>query len=380
MRRITESLDTIEFVEGTCRVSRRSLFVSGLATARLIAASTKGTAFPPDTRRYPDPTTELEVFRLTDPAYSSTLPAYYNRAITRNSAAMVFCCDRDGSPQAFRLDLKTGQEKQLTQTKELDGSSLTLTPDNRAFCYFAGPTLYITNLNNLSERKLYEIASGWERSGMTVGPDGTHATFVERRDGASRLRSVTLGQGVARTVWESPFEMSDPIPRPMRAQILYRQGDQGLWLVNSDGTQNHQIKTAEGRVGPANWSRDGKTVLYLNLPDDPAQLNAIREETPDTNTDKLVGKTSQFAHFGFNRDSSVFVGASRNQASPTILLLLRVTRREFSLCEHKASRAEMTAPIFAPDSQRIYFQSDRHGKPAIYSMHVEKLVEKTDEG
>jgi oligogalacturonide lyase len=360
------------------RISRRSLFLSGCATARLIGASNKGTAFPSDTRRYPDPTTELEVFRLTDPAYSSTLPAYYNRAITRNSGAMLFCCDRDGSPQAFRLDLKNGQEKQLTQARELDGSSLTLTPDNRAFCYFAGRTLYITNMSSLGERKLYEIPADWERSGMTIGPDGTHATFVERRAGASRLRSVTLGQGIARTVWESPFEMSDPIPRTMRAQILYRQGDQALWLVNSDGTQNRQLKTAEGRLGPANWAPDGKTVLYLNLPDDPTQLNAIREQTPDANTDKMVAKTSQFAHFGFNRDTSVFVGASRNKASPTVLLLLRVTRREFSLCEHKASRPEMTAPIFAPDSQRIYFVSDRHGKPAIYAMHVEKLVEKTE--
>jgi oligogalacturonide lyase len=164
----------------------------------------------------------------------------------------------------------------------------------------------------------------------------------------------------------------------MRAQVLYRNGDQALWLVNSDGTQNRQLKTAEGRLGPANWSPDGKALLYLHLPADPTQLNTIRELVPDTNTDKLVAKTSQFAHFGFNRDSSVFVGASRNQASPTVLLLLRVTRREFSLCEHKASRPEMTAPIFAPDSQRIYFQSDRHGKLAIYCMQVEKLVEKTE--
>jgi oligogalacturonide lyase len=90
-----------------------------------------------------------------------------------------------------------------------------------------------------------------------------------------------------------------------------------------------------------------------------------------------VAKTSQFAHFGFNRDTSVFVGASRNAASPTVLILLRVTRRELTLCEHKASHPEAVAPVFAPDSQRIYFQSDRDGKPAIYCVHAEKLVEKT---
>jgi len=35
--------------------------------------------------------------------------------------------------------------------------------------------------------------------------------------------------------------------------------------------------------------------------------------------------------------------------------------------------------MFSPDAQRIYFQSDRHGKPAIYSLHVERLVERIDE-
>ena len=189
---------------------------------------------------------------------------------------------------------------------------------------------------------------------------------------------VTLSQGAARTVVEAPFAMRDPLPRPMRAQILYRREDQALWLVNSDGKLNHQLKTTPGRVGPADWATDGRTVLYLNLPEDTKQLNGVRELTPDTNGDKLVAPTSQFASIGFNRDTTVFIGASRNAASPTVLLLLRVTRREFTICEHKSSDARTVAPRFAPDSQRVFFQSDRHGKPAIYSMHVEKLVEKTE--
>src|ERR1035437_6897168 len=126
-----------------------------------------------------------------------------------------------------------------------------------------------------------------------------------------------------------------------------------------------------------NWSGDGKTILYLNFPEDRTQLNNLREFTPDTGTDKLIGKTSQFVAFGANRDASVFVGASRN-VSLAVLLLLRAGHSERTMCEHKASDAAAVAPLFSPDSQRIYFQSDRHGKPAIYSMHVEKLVEKTD--
>jgi oligogalacturonide lyase len=35
-------------------------------------------------------------------------------------------------------------------------------------------------------------------------------------------------------------------------------------------------------------------------------------------------------------------------------------------------------PMFSPNSQRIFFQSDRDGKMAIYAMVVEKLVAETE--
>ena len=360
------------------RLSRRSVLLSGLAALPLFADTGKGTAFPTEWRRYADPLTELEVFRLTDPAYTSILPSYIGREITHNSGSLLFCCDHPGTPQAFLMDLKSGAIRQLTEVEDLAGDSLTLTPDSRSFCYFAGPSLAIATLSSLRQRELYRIPEGWQRTeGLTVGPDGTHATFSEKRGEQSRLRMVSLGRGAAHTLVEAPFVISNATPRPYRAQVLYRHADRALWLVNTDGRQNRPLKTAEGRIGPADWSPDGKTVLYLSFPADPTQLNSIREITPDTNTDRLVAKTSQFVHFGFNRDTSVFVGASRNAASPTILLLLRVTRREFTMCEHKASDPAAAAPRFAPDSQRVYFQSDRHGKPAIYSMHVDKLVERT---
>jgi Tol biopolymer transport system component len=373
----------------TDRISRRRLILSALAASRLAGAGVKGAAFPSDWKRFADPSTELEVYRLTSPSYSSTLPAYYSRAIARNSGWMVFCCDREGAPQAFRMDLRTGETRQLTAAEGLDGASLTLTADNRTLCYFAERSLYAATLATSRERLLYEAPEGWEHTpGMSVEPDGADALFIERRGEQWRLRAAPLGRAAARTIVEAPFAISDPVARPLRPQILYRQGTAwgaylpsgtdagGLWLVNSDGQQNRRLKLAAGGLGPANWAPDGKTILYLNLPADATQLNAIREFAPDANTDAMVVKTSQFIHFGFNRDTSVFVGASRNAASPNVLLQLRITGSELVLCEHKASRPETVAPRFSPDAQRVYFESDQAGKPALYGVHVEKLVEK----
>jgi oligogalacturonide lyase len=361
-------------------LTRRAFLASSLfAAAAARGQSRKGETIASDLRRYADPSTELEVIRLTDPAYTSTLPAEYNRAIAHGNAFLLFASDREGSLQAFRMDLKNGQTRQLTDAEGLDGASLTMTPDNRSFCYCAGRSLFISNFTTLRERELYRVAEGWERSaGMSVGPDGTHALIAEQKSDASRVRMIALAQGSARTVIEAPFAISHAQARPLRAQLLYRQADEAVWLVNMDGQQNRKLKLAPGRIVDAQWATDGKTLLYLSIPDDKTQLNAIREHTPDTNTDKLVAKTSQFLSFGVNRDSSVFVGASGNRASPVVLLLLRVARRELTICEHRASDPSAVAPRFSPDSQRIFFQSDREGKSAIYCMHVERLVEKTD--
>ena len=43
-------------------------------------------------------------------------------------------------------------------------------------------------------RKLYDVPEGWERSaGMTVGPDGTHATFAESKACRARISAGVVG-------------------------------------------------------------------------------------------------------------------------------------------------------------------------------------------
>jgi oligogalacturonide lyase len=92
----------------------------------------------------------------------------------------------------------------------------------------------------------------------------------------------------------------------------------------------------------------------------------------------MIARTSQFASVSANGDASVFVGASRSRATAYVLLLLRVARRELTLCEHRSSEPSKVSPIFSPDSQSVFFVSDRHGKSALYRVHVERFVEETN--
>src|ERR1700691_5019186 len=101
--------------------TRRNFLVSGLAP--LAFAEQKGALLPSAWHRYADPATEFEVLRLTDPAHSSLLPAYYNRVLARRGGFLLYASDDTGSAQACRMDLHSGESRRLTEAAHLDVSS-----------------------------------------------------------------------------------------------------------------------------------------------------------------------------------------------------------------------------------------------------------------
>ncbi len=315
---------------------------------------------------------------MTDPTHQSWLPVCYNRPVSRKSDFLIYSSDRSGAVLAYRLDLKTGQSRALTQAPELVPASLTLASDEREFAYRAGRSLFMARLTGERTREVYKAGEGFNfGTGFSLSEDGLVAALVEEKPGMSRLRLITIRTGAAATLVESGDPISDPQPRPKRAALLYRKGNEA-WVVNYDATQNRKLRLAAGGLGTLLWSGDGRTVVYLNLPEDRKQLNNIREFTPDTNEDQFVSATSQYAAFNRNSDTSVFVGASGSKASPYVLLLVRSVKRELTLCQHRASDPRQVTAFFSPNSQRVVFQSDRDGKMAIYSIAVDRLVEETE--
>ncbi|MGD1069359.1 MAG: oligogalacturonate lyase family protein [Bryobacteraceae bacterium] len=329
---------------------------------------------------YPDPATELDVIRLTFPAFASGMTAPHLRQFSRRGDSLLYWSERTGNRQAYRLDLKGGASKQLTDAAALDPFSLSLSPDERTFSFFDGPALNATSLPALQTKVIYTVPEGLTRSGMTVAADGS-VLFAEGRAGDWRIVRVTPKQatpGTGGTIVRSDNEIDLLLARPGRPQVLYRAGGT-LWLVNHDGSGKRQIRLEAGQTGEVLWIPSGRTLIYLHIPDDAKQLITLRENAPEENSDKQLARTSQFATVSPNGDASVFTGASRSKASAYVLILLRVTRRELTLCEHHASDPAMVSPVFSSNSQSVFFVSDRHGKAAIYRVHVEKFVEATGE-
>ena len=359
-------------------IPRRS-FLALAALPTFLKAAGRGSELAPAVSPYDDLATDLSVTRLTDPAVSSILPRASSGPLSRRGNFMLFASDSSGRYEAYRMDLKKGEARQVTEADALMPSSLTLLPNGNTFYYFDGDRLMSASFSTARPTQLYKLEAGFEATGdVHVSSDGLYAALVEKRDSTHRLRLITIRTSSATTLAEDNEEMGAPITRPKRASVLYRRGG-GLFLANFDGKQNYKLRVADGEVKQALWSPDGRTVLYLHAPIEEGKPTSLREFVPDSNEDRAIAETSQFAAFDRNGDASVFVGAGGSKVSPYVMLLVRTVKRELTLCEHRAGDPTMVAPMFSPNSQQIYFNSDLHGKPAIYRMDVEKLVEATEQ-
>ena len=366
------------------RFSRRRLLLTAGAMLAASApgvsgASGKGETLPADWGRYTDPSTEFEILRLTKPSYASHLGAPPGRAIARRSEFVILATERTGSLQLQRLDLKSGQSRVLTAASRLHPSAFALSADDRVAYYLDGAGLFSVLLGNQRVSQLWESAMPMEQT-LSLAPsdDGTALWFAVDA-GNYALMKLRLGSKLdAEQVLRHDAAILEPAPNPRRALVVWRCGDGSAWLCEQDGGKKRRLDVPPGRVLQTLWNADGNSILYLHDPGVQGEAISIREQEVDSRADRLVAKTSQFACFARNANATVFAGASRSKAGPYALLLLRLTRREMTLCEHRSRDASASAIVFSPDSQRLLFQGDREGQPAVYSIKLERLVEKTE--
>ena len=355
-----------------CRWTRRTILGAALAPALRAA---KGQESPGEAKRYLDGATEFEILRVTDLPHNSWLPLASNRAFTRKGDALIFASDADGTAQLYRHEFKANKVRQLTEAAALNTNSFTMTAGDRGMFYVDGRKLLLTAAAR--DRVVYEMPVEWAQSPrIAIGEDGL--TVVLSSSNGSKTRIVVTGR-TAVTAEERDGDIGTLYVRPRReAAVSYIAGG-GLWYLPLASKKSVALKTAPGEVLSSLWTADGGALLYLLKPAGTGKLNEIREIVPEGNGDSTVAKTSQYIHFQRNADATVFLGASGSQASPHLLFLIRSVKRELTICEHRCSDARLSRAVLSPNSARVAYQTDRHGKLVIYSMAVERLIEQSED-
>jgi oligogalacturonide lyase len=372
----------------------------------------KAQQFPSEIRRYADPLTEREVWRLTGAAVPRHHPYEYQRFLAHNNSFLLLAggapSGPGAGPQVLRMDLPSGRMAQLSQGSDVAPYSICLAPDERSFFFLQGGVLKHVGLRTLKEREIYQVEQGWRATGdLGISVDGRYAALVEMRssdwvegpDGEERLRLqferkplcririIETAKGNHSIVTEEKNWLGRPQLRPKRDQVLYCQLGPSdrimarMWLVNLDGKQKQSLrpKRGEEQLGPEYWTGDGKQIEYAHYVDQNWHKPAVRTLNPDTREEQEVARCTQFWHLRGNADNSAIVGESRSKAGPNIYVLFPEVQREMTICEHASSGKPdaQPRPVFSPDSQWIYFTSDRGGVQSLYRANVADLVEKT---
>ncbi len=297
----------------------------------------------------------------------SVLPSVQNRFVSSRSRFLIFSTDRLGPYSPWVLDLRAGLMKQIASPKNLDTQSLCL--DGRERLVF---------LIDDGELREVTLANGRSRS-IT---DGVKAFSL---DPASGLLAVHKGHRLYRRSGSDEALVAEDVQQvgpiqPKTGAILFsRSGENGnlqFWYAMA-GSKPQMI--ASGEISNPIWSANGANLLFLRTIRSDNVAVEVRAISPGLGGgEQKVSATTQLAVFSANADGSVLVGASRSKAQPNIMLVLGSVAREITLCEHRTKQPSMAAPVFSPNSQRVYFQSDRDGKAALYSVNVERLIEETD--
>ncbi len=265
------------------------------------------------------------------------------------------------------MDLRNGAPAKLADALRLQLSSLQLASSGRSAYFIENGRLMEVGLQSRRSKLLVENVTSFS-SGAGAGD------YVFVREGK------LFRPGPKTRIWADRVAGFCQI-RPGNTGCLFtRERGNELWYASfREPAPGRLVRIASGNFFSAGFSPDGRAVLLLrDVPGEHgSDVTEIREIDPDAEgaPEKTVGITSRYASFSANADASVFVGASRSKEQPSIYLLVRSVGREFTLCEHRASDPSRVYPVFSPDNRRVYFWSDFQGRPAIYAVNVESLVE-----
>src|SRR6478609_10538301 len=140
---------------------------------------------------------------------------------------------------------------------------------------YADPILFLMNSDGSNQHRLFAAGVAWNMASPAFSPFGDEIAFTSNRDPAvangtkadtSIWAIASDGSGTARIIADNAGNDDNPQWSPDGSRLLYiDRSANAIWVVNADGTNNHQVYAFKNNLGTfaqATWADTGTIVFF----------------------------------------------------------------------------------------------------------------------
>jgi oligogalacturonide lyase len=296
----------------------------------------KGQGYPDERHKYTDSKSGKVVWQLTNmPEGRIASYSYYNvPKVTPDGRWAVYCSDRAsekaGRLELFKMDLRTGESVQLTDTANLeDRDNWVLTPDGKEIYFFdMQKNLRVVDMESFKERKVAQLAptvhdplhnssvSPDKRFVLTsrmLEPDSLY-TYLSDIAVHHALIAINTQNGQMHNVVEGMFPIGINEYCPTNPDLILWDVHGGWeevhrpWIIHADGTGNRPVMmTIKGEgSGHQFWSWDGRS-LYTVISGAGRYPQGLWTCNLDGSNERCVLAGGSHAHAAASPHDDVFV-------------------------------------------------------------------------
>lgn len=138
-----------------------------------------------------------------------------------------------------------------------------------------------------------------------------------------------------------------------------------LEIADSDGERSRTIFRSKEPILSANWSPDGKRVVYVTF--ETGRSSIVIQDVDGPYRERLTNFRGINSSPVFSPDGKQLAMVLSKDGDPEVFLLDMATRKLRQITRHHAIDTE---PSWSPDGRSVIFTSDRGGRPQIYQLEL----------